>query len=60
MQGFSEYDGPLPNDAGQPDAVVMTRLQIAMSREIGGWPVYTIVIGLGQVRCVHQPSVALA
>ena len=27
----------------------MTRLQIAMSREIGGWPLYTIVIGLGQV-----------
>lgn len=27
----------------------MTGLQIAMAREIGGWPLYTIVIGLGQM-----------
>jgi len=27
----------------------MTGLQIAMSREIGGWPLYTIVMALGQV-----------
>ena len=27
----------------------MTRLQIAMSREIKGWPLYTIVIALGQM-----------
>lgn len=27
----------------------MTRLQIAMSREIAGWPLYTIVIALGQM-----------
>jgi len=31
------------------DIVPMTRLQIAMSREIKGWPLYTIVIALGQM-----------
>lgn len=51
MQGFSQadYDGPLHNDANQPPVVPMTGLQIAMSRELGGWPLYTIVIALGQV-----------
>ena len=28
----------------------MSRLQIVMSKEIGGWPLYTIVIAMGQVR----------
>lgn len=40
----------------------MTRLQILMAREVAGWPLYTIVIALGQVsnesvasrRCAHQ------
>ncbi|KAG6866947.1 hypothetical protein C0991_003863 [Blastosporella zonata] len=45
----SEYDGVLRHDAGAPEVVPMTRLQIFMSREIGGWPLYTIVIGLGQM-----------
>jgi alpha-1,3-glucan synthase len=27
----------------------MSRLQIAMAREIAGWPLYTIIIALGQV-----------
>ncbi|KAI0322220.1 glycoside hydrolase family 13 and glycosyltransferase family 5 domain-containing protein [Amylostereum chailletii] len=44
---FSEYDGPLNHDNGE--VVIMSGLQIAMSREIGGWPLYTIVIALGQV-----------
>ena len=30
------------------DFVVMTRVQIAMARKIYGWPLYTIVIALGQ------------
>lgn len=49
-QAFSgaDYDESR-HDAGQPDIVPMTRLQIAMSREIGGWPLYTIVIAAGQV-----------
>ncbi|KAF9464738.1 modular protein with glycoside hydrolase family 13 and glycosyltransferase family 5 domains [Collybia nuda] len=45
----SDYDGALRHDSGLPEVVPMTRLQIAMSREIGGWPLYTIVIGLGQM-----------
>ncbi|KAG5645233.1 hypothetical protein DXG03_006650 [Asterophora parasitica] len=45
----SDYDGPLRHDAGAPEVVPMTRLQVFMSREIGGWPLYTIVIGLGQM-----------
>ncbi|KZT42041.1 glycoside hydrolase family 13/glycosyltransferase family 5 protein [Sistotremastrum suecicum HHB10207 ss-3] len=40
------YAGPLPNNPGD---VVMTRLQIAMQREVAGWPLYTIVIALGQM-----------
>jgi len=47
--GQSEYDGALRNEVNQPDVAPMTGLQITMSREIGGWPLYTIVIGLGQV-----------
>lgn len=27
----------------------MTGLQIALSRDIGGWPLYTIIIALGQI-----------
>lgn len=48
-QTYTDYDGPLRHDAGAPEVVPMTRLQVLMSREIGGWPLYTIVIGLGQV-----------
>lgn len=33
----------------QGDVVIMTSLQIAMSREVVGWPLYTIVLALGQV-----------
>lgn len=49
QSGFTSadgYTGP-PNDQG--DVVIMTGLQIAMAREIGGWPLYTIVIAAGQV-----------
>ncbi|KAJ7285792.1 modular protein with glycoside hydrolase family 13 and glycosyltransferase family 5 domains [Mycena rebaudengoi] len=49
---ISDYEGPMQNDhqdAGLPEVVPMTRLQIAMAREIGGWPIYTIIIGLGQM-----------
>lgn len=45
-----DYSGPLPNGM---DAPTMTRLQIAMSREIFGWPLYAIVLGAGQV-CNRQ------
>src|ERR1700743_3425652 len=47
--GLGDYDGPLHHDAGPPDSVPMTRLQITLAREIGGWPLYTIIIALGQM-----------
>lgn len=49
--GFShtDYDGHLHNEPPPPDVVPMTGLQIAMSREVGGWPLYTIVIAMGQM-----------
>jgi len=37
----------------------MSGLQIAMSREIGGWPLYTIVIALGQVLCATSFQITL-
>jgi alpha-1,3-glucan synthase len=56
-QAFSgaDYDDSR-HDAGQPEVVPMTRLQIAMSREIGGWPLYTIVIAAGQV-CIYSRNI---
>lgn len=42
----NNLNGSLP----QPDSVPMTRLQIFMAREVGGWPLYTIILALGQVR----------
>ncbi|VDB82993.1 unnamed protein product [Peniophora sp. CBMAI 1063] len=44
----SEYEGALVNnEAG--DVVIMSGLQIALAREIGGWPLYTIIMSLGQI-----------
>lgn len=43
---LDDYSGPLPHGN---DVVIMTGLQIAMSRELFGWPLYTIIIALGQV-----------
>ncbi|KAJ7172450.1 modular protein with glycoside hydrolase family 13 and glycosyltransferase family 5 domains [Mycena filopes] len=50
--GFNlgDYEDPMiHHDAGLPEVVPMTRLQIALAREIAGWPLYTIIIGLGQM-----------
>lgn len=44
--GEDGYHGPLHADN---DEVVMTSLQIALSREVFGWPIYTIVIAAGQM-----------
>lgn len=30
------------------DIVIMNRVQIAMARKVLGWPLYTIVIAIGQ------------
>jgi hypothetical protein len=37
------------------DGAVMTRLQIALQREIASWPLYTIILALGQV-CPQIPN----
>lgn len=42
------YSGGLANE-NPNDVVVMTGLQIAMNREIFGWPIYTIIIAAGQM-----------
>jgi alpha-1,3-glucan synthase len=46
--GFNteDYNGPLPHDTG---AANMTGLQIALQRQIGGWPLYTIILAIGQM-----------
>lgn len=36
------------------DGPVLSRLQIALQRQIGGWPLYTIILALGQVSCRWQ------
>ncbi|OCH94959.1 glycoside hydrolase family 13 and glycosyltransferase family 5 domain-containing protein [Obba rivulosa] len=54
--GTGDYSGPLPHDKG---VVIMTGLQIAMSREVFGWPLYTIVIGLGQMLAATSFQITL-
>lgn len=51
MQAFPhpDDDTAFHGDPNQPPVAPMTGLQITMSREFGGWPLYTIVIALGQV-----------
>ena len=46
VPGADGYSGPIPGENGE---VVMTSLQIALSREFFGWPIYTIIIAAGQV-----------
>ncbi|KAL0581705.1 hypothetical protein V5O48_000287 [Marasmius crinis-equi] len=51
-QSTSLLDGePGPNAAEvvPEEDIPMTRLQILLSREIKGWPLYTIIIALGQM-----------
>ena len=45
MQPFADGSGMLPYGG---DVVIMTRIQIAMARKVFGWPLYTIVIAIGQ------------
>lgn len=42
---YGDESGMLPYGG---DFVIMNRVQIAMARKIFGWPLYTIVIALGQ------------
>ncbi|KAH7926306.1 glycoside hydrolase family 13/glycosyltransferase family 5 protein [Leucogyrophana mollusca] len=41
------------------DIVVMNRVQIAMARQIGGWPLYTIIIALGQMLAANSYQMTL-
>ncbi|KAL1701405.1 glycoside hydrolase family 13 and glycosyltransferase family 5 protein [Schizophyllum commune] len=43
----SEYDGGYKPEP--PQDKPMTHLQVTMAREIGGWPLYAIIMGLGQM-----------
>ncbi|KAK8853442.1 hypothetical protein IAR55_004148 [Kwoniella newhampshirensis] len=43
------YGGGDMYDEPGPPETQMTRLQIFMGRQIGGWPLYTIIISLGQL-----------
>lgn len=36
------------------DVVIMNRVQIAMARKVFGWPLYTIVIAIGQVSVLSE------
>ena len=42
-----DYNGPPVHETGE--VVVMSALQVALQRQIGGWPLYAIIIGIGQV-----------
>jgi alpha-1,3-glucan synthase len=37
----------------------MTRLQVFLAREIGGWPLYTIILALGQTFCATSFQITL-
>ncbi|KAI0079915.1 glycoside hydrolase family 13 and glycosyltransferase family 5 protein [Panus rudis PR-1116 ss-1] len=50
------YSGPLPTGN---DEVIMTGLQIAMSREVYGWPIYAIVIAAGQMLAATSFQITL-
>lgn len=42
----TNYTGPLANDTSVP---LMTGMQVFMAREVKGWPLYTIILALGQM-----------
>ncbi len=41
-----DYHGPIPHETEVP---IMSGLQIALQRSVGGWPLYTIIIACGQM-----------
>ena len=57
--GFSseEYGGALPHENNE--VVIMSGLQIALQRQIGGWPLYTIIIALGQMLAATSFQITL-
>lgn len=47
--GFQEdYSGPMVHQ--HPGEKPMSRLQVALQRKLMGWPLYTVVLAIGQVR----------
>ncbi|KAI6005611.1 glycoside hydrolase family 13/glycosyltransferase family 5 protein [Pisolithus albus] len=53
---------PFANESGllpPSEVVVMNRVQIALAREIGGWPLYTIIIALGQMLAANSYQMTL-
>ena len=38
-------------DSESPTLVTQSRLQVFLSREVAGLPIYTIILSIGQVRC---------
>ncbi|KIJ68914.1 glycosyltransferase family 5 protein [Hydnomerulius pinastri MD-312] len=53
---FASGSGILPYGG---EIVIMNRVQIAMARQIGGWPLYTIVIALGQMLAANSYQMTL-
>jgi alpha-1,3-glucan synthase len=53
---FADGSGMLPYGG---DIVIMTRVQIAMARKIFGWPLYTIVIAIGQMLAANSYQMTL-
>ncbi len=43
------YGGRDLYDEGNPSESKMTRLQVFMGRSFLGWPLYTVIISLGQL-----------
>ena len=43
----------------QGDGPIMSGLQIAMQRQIGGWPLYAIIMAAGQVSTASHTLVSI-
>lgn len=52
---FANESGLLPPN----EVVVMNRIQIALAREVGGWPLYTIIIAIGQMLAANSYQMTL-
>lgn len=50
---LDDYSGAIPNGPPEP---TLSRLQIIMMLEIGGWPLYTIIMAIGQVSESASPA----
>lgn len=53
---LDDYSGPLPNG---PADKPLTGIQIIMMREIGGWPLYAIIMAIGQVSYPQNDLVSM-